>query len=162
MKQFYTLGIVLSLMTLPVAANAAKYGTAGCGIGALAFEDQAGMIQIVAATLNGTFASQTFGITTGTSHCVPSAGLSASLDQELYLKSNYANVMRDAAAGDGEYLATFATLLGCEASAHPRFFDVTQSNHTQLFDEDSHTTALKNVKRAVAADEALSASCARI
>jgi len=43
------------------------YGMAGCGIGSIVFADKPGMIQIIAATLNGTAGSQTFGITSGTS-----------------------------------------------------------------------------------------------
>ena len=45
-----------------------SYGTAGCGLGSLVFGDQPGIIQIVAATLNG-IGGQTFAITSGTSNC---------------------------------------------------------------------------------------------
>ena len=43
-----------------------KYGTAGCGLGSMAFGDQPGGIQILAATTNGILGNQTFGITFGT------------------------------------------------------------------------------------------------
>ncbi len=45
------------------------YGTAGCGLGSMAFGNQKGAIQILAATTNGLFGTQTFGITSGTSNC---------------------------------------------------------------------------------------------
>src|SRR4051812_1818938 len=44
------------------------YGVAGCGLGSIVFGPKPGMIQIVAATLNGT-GGQTFAITSGTSNC---------------------------------------------------------------------------------------------
>ena len=42
---------------------AAQYGSAGCGLGSLVFSPGTDWKQIFAATTNGTFASQTFGIT---------------------------------------------------------------------------------------------------
>src|SRR5205823_3826374 len=47
----------------PAATGKSTYGLAGCGLGSMLFGDQKGMIQILAATTNGTFGSQTFGIT---------------------------------------------------------------------------------------------------
>src|SRR5580658_9609667 len=60
------------------ASGGAKYGTAGCGLGSIVFGNKAGIVQIFAATTNGTFATQTFGITTGTSNCSDTSGGSAS------------------------------------------------------------------------------------
>ncbi len=51
-------------------ASAAPYGTAGCGLGSIVIGSKPGMMQIFAATTNGTSASQSFGITSGTSNCV--------------------------------------------------------------------------------------------
>src|SRR6266511_1273208 len=55
-----------------IQGSPGKYGAAGCGLGAMAFKDQPGGIQIIAATLNDICANQTFGITFGTSNCGPS------------------------------------------------------------------------------------------
>src|SRR3954469_2639303 len=49
----------------------AWYGMAGCGLGSLIFGPvNSPGAQILAATTNSTFGSQTFGITSGTSNCV--------------------------------------------------------------------------------------------
>src|SRR6266702_267769 len=61
-----------------------RYGDAGCGLGSLAFGDQQGPIQIVAATLNGT-GVQTFGITTGTSNC---HGISGAQATRIFIEAN--------------------------------------------------------------------------
>ena len=47
----------------PAATGKSTYGLAGCGLGSMVFGDQKGMIQILAATTNNTFGTQTFGIT---------------------------------------------------------------------------------------------------
>ena len=56
------------LVAFGAVAFAEDYGSAGCGLGSLVFKQNDGT-QILAATTNGTFGSQTFGITFGTSNC---------------------------------------------------------------------------------------------
>ena len=75
-----------------------KYGTAGCGLGSLAFDSQPGAVQILAVTLNAT-GVQTFGITTGTSNCQP--GLFAQGTKD-FVDANREVLAKDAARGEGE------------------------------------------------------------
>ena len=148
------------LLALPAAASAGTYGTAGRGLGAVVFGDKKGMIQIVAATLNGT-GVQTFGITSGTSECTDKSK-NAMLDQESFIRTNFASVMRDAAAGQGEYVSTLATLLGCNEAVHPEFFSLLQREHGQLFSSTDQNTVLSNVKKAAAENQQLRTACGRI
>jgi hypothetical protein len=142
------------------SAHAAKYGMAGCGLGSLVIDPDGS--QTTAATTNGTFYSQTLGITSGTSNCVDDAA-SASLDQEAFVRTNYASLMQDAARGQGQYLSAFAVLLGCEASTHPTFFSMSQKNHEQVFNADANATVVVDQMKAQArADATLKASCARL
>lgn len=155
---------VLAVSVLGVAsvAKAAPYGTAGCGLGSIVFGDDAGIVQIFAATTNGTFATQTFGITSGTSNCVD-MGRSASVDQEAFVKMNYASLMRDAAAGKGEYLSAMATLLGCEVPSHESFAQVAQSKHEVIFAENAEPSmALDSMKAEARNNETLKNSCSRL
>src|SRR6266545_2071443 len=46
-----------------------SYGLAGCGLGSMLIGSKPGIVQIFAATTNGSFGTQTFGITSGTSNC---------------------------------------------------------------------------------------------
>lgn len=150
------------LVATPVAANAAAYGMAGCGLGSIVFADDPGIVQIFAATTNGTFANQTFGITTGTSNCAGGAAIAQAEDQKAFVQVNYANLARDAAQGQGEYLSTFAHLLGCSADAQPAFFQMTQSKHSELFsDEADPQVTLQSVHQAVSQSPELQASCSR-
>ena len=152
----------LVALLIPGIASAAPYGMAGCGLGSLVFGDDAGMIQLLAGTTNGTFASQTFGITSGTSNCVEASG-SASIDQKAFIQVNYANLVRDAAEGQGEYLSAFATLLGCHATVHEDFFSLTQTQHEAIFTpEMAPTEALTKIKGIMAKDQLLASQCKRI
>ena len=66
MKKIFGLA---SAVVLTSASFAGSYGDAGCGFGSMIFGNQAGFMQVFAATTNGTSGSQTFGITTGTLNC---------------------------------------------------------------------------------------------
>lgn len=153
--------VAAAVLLSPYAAEAAKYGTAGCGLGALLLGEKPGFMQVFAATTNGIAGNQTFGITSGTSNCTQSASV-ASLDQELFLRTNLANVMRDAAAGGGEYIATFATLLGCDESVQTEFSRVSQDRHIDLFDAQDPRDVLVNFKAVAGAEPSLRNACTRI
>jgi len=103
------------------------YGMAGCGLGSLIFgPDNEPVAQVLAATTNGTFATQTFGITSGTSNCVDGGVIRAEREQAAFAEVNFDDLKRNMAAGGGEYLRSFSSLLGCEESARPAFFKMTQ------------------------------------
>jgi hypothetical protein len=97
------------------AHSGAAYGTAGCGLGSLLFGNKPGIIQIFAATTNGTSGNQTFGITTGTSNCSDTGGGSASA--KIYIQANREALAKDIARGQGETLANLSTLAGCGNTA---------------------------------------------
>src|SRR5882672_7165474 len=96
----------------PAAHGKATYGLAGCGLGSLVFGDQKGAIQILAATSNTTFGTQTFGITTGTSNCVDTAAGSAGA--KTFIEGNREALAKDAARGSGETITTLTAMAGCK------------------------------------------------
>ena len=96
----------------PAAHGKATYGLAGCGLGSLVFGDQKGAIQILAATSNTTFGTQTFGITTGTSNCVDTAAGSAGA--KIFIEGNREALAKDAARGSGETITTLTAMAGCK------------------------------------------------
>ncbi len=91
------------------------YGMAGCGLGTYVFQEN-DHTQILAATTNGSFGTQTFGITSGTSNCVsgPNVAVAEKLDQ--FLVNNSSQVAEDLARGNGEALKTVTGILGCSES----------------------------------------------
>lgn len=107
------------------------YGPAGCGLGSLIFEPNSGFTQIFAATTNGFFGSQTFGISSGTSNCTDTAGGSASA--KAFVETNRTALAKDVARGQGETIDSLSRLGGCAdaravgASLQSRFDQVFSS-----------------------------------
>jgi Protein of unknown function (DUF3015) len=87
------------------------YGPAGCGLGSLIFEPNSGFTQIFAATTNGLFGSQTFGISSGTSNCADTAGGRASA--RAFVETNRTALAKDIARGQGETIESLSRLGGC-------------------------------------------------
>jgi hypothetical protein len=92
------------------ASSAAAYGDAGCGLGSLVFGNQAGVVQVLAATTNGTSASQTFGITSGTSNCAPVAFAEGT---KVFVEANREVVAKEISRGSGESIGALAVINGC-------------------------------------------------
>jgi hypothetical protein len=112
----------------PPVHGQAVYGTAGCGLGSMAFGDQKGAIQILAATTNVLFGTQTFGITSGTSNCVESSGAKGA---RVFIEGNREALAKDAARGSGETITTLSAVAGCKDAKAVGV--ALQKHFTQLF-----------------------------
>jgi hypothetical protein len=98
------------------AAHADGYGPAGCGLGAMLIGSKPGIVQIFAATTNGIFGNQTFGITSGTLGCgsSPAPGVASA---KSYVETNRQSFAKDVARGQGETIANLSQLAGCADSS---------------------------------------------
>ena len=116
MRRLILLAVAMTALTAGAGVAAADpYGTAGCGLGSMAFGNKPGLIQVLAATTNGLFGTQTFGITTGTSNCGEAAvGVAGA---KAFIQTNREALAKDISRGGGETIANLATLSGC-ADAH--------------------------------------------
>ena len=128
------------VLAIPMTVLAAGYGAAGCGLGNLAFGAKPGGQQILAATTNGTFGSQTFGITSGTSNCGDHGLLNLSKEREIFAEQNYSSLVKEMAMGEGENLVTLASLYGCQANSHPEFGALVQDKFDTLIENDQTTS----------------------
>jgi hypothetical protein len=113
--------------------NVAGFGTAGCGLGSMLFGKQPGMIQILAATTNGSFGTQTFGITSGTSNCTDMGSGPASA--KAFIETNREALAKDIARGQGETISSLSSLAGCQNSK--RVGVVLQSDFNKIFPDAS-------------------------
>jgi len=86
------------------------YGMAGCGLGSVVFGDKPGMVQVVAATLNGT-GYQTIAISFGTSNCGES-GKQARAQQ--FIEVNKVSLENDLSRGAGESIVSLSEVMGCK------------------------------------------------
>ena len=132
MKKLYLLSAVAAGV-LALSANAQAYDSTGCGLGSMAWRGQSGIVpQVLAVTTNGTFGTQTFGITTGTSGCDPNGRVSGGTGRMLlsFLENNMEQFALDAAQGHGETLTTVAGILNVDEAT---FSAKVQSNFGTLF-----------------------------
>jgi len=135
--------------TFGSAAFAADYGAAGCGLGSLVFKEN-DMTQVLAATTNGTFGNQTFGLTFGTSNCTNKGLVKLAMARESFIEANYKDLSRDAAAGKGEYVDNLAKLYGYSPETSVKFAMLLQRNYTAVFASNNAQNAVSEINKLVA------------
>ena len=137
-------GFLLFVQAAGVGAAGNPDNGPGCGLGKLAWMDYGGQKQIapqvMMATTNGTFGSQTFGISSGTSGCTNDGVIMKNKHLNMASRA-FESLAEEMAQGRGEHLASLATLLGVPEEAQPEFFALVQEHYTLLVGSD-HTTAV--------------------
>jgi len=162
MKKFLLVGIMfLAITGFSNSAFAAGYADAGCGLGSMLFGNEAGAVQILASTTNGTFGSQTFGITTGTSNCSPEGLVKLDKEREVFAQKNYSSLVKEMAVGAGENLETLAGLFGCSQDTQNDFGSLVQDNFGSIVKSDttSSNEMLTELKIQLVNHDTLSKSC---
>jgi hypothetical protein len=150
-------GAVALLVFPNVASAQRKYGMAGCGLGSIVMGPKGS--QISAGTTNGSSNSQIFGITSGTSNCVPDAKSSASIEQESFMFTNYATLSKEMAQGNGTTVAGLAKVMGCGEEVQSEFFKAAQNNHDKIFSSPGALAALDTLKETISKNETLARNC---
>ena len=160
--------LAFTMSSQPVSAG--KYGMAGCGLGSIIFAsgqdadkaiNDSRVKQVLAATTNGTFGSQTFGITTGTSNCTSGGVALDDKEQLMFAEANLKQLSRDMAQGSGEYVTAFSSLMGCSVDAG--FGSHAQKNYETYFPASGTTPEqlVMSVKASVASDPVLAQRCTK-
>jgi len=145
---------VLSIMCVFIAgsafAAAAASGMArqnvGCGLGTMLFQnnaDQSSLLQAFQATTNGSFGTQTFGVTSGTSECKEPTKFVSNERLNEFVVANMDNLAKDIAMGHGETLDAFADLMQVPAEKRPEFYRKLQAGFSKIF--TSENVVLANV-----------------
>jgi hypothetical protein len=154
--------LAAALLALATTASAAAqvsglkgtgvYGAAGCGLGSMAFGNQPGLVQVLAATTNGTVFSQTFGITTGTSNCGASM---IAQGTKNFVEANREVLAKDMSRGQGETIGALTVMAGCSDSR--AVGAVLQSNFDRIFPTETAASedVAKALLKALGADKSL-------
>jgi hypothetical protein len=148
MKNALFLMAVVAVCAVSTAHAARPYGTAGCGLGSVLMGKSGN--QILAATTNGTFYSQTFGITSGTSNCTDAGTVSAQRQMPIFVAANREALANDIARGNGDTLSSLSSVMGCSDSS--AVGSTLQRNYQQIFpsesvDSDQVTDSIRSVIR---------------
>lgn len=161
LKQLLALSVALAFMVAP--SHDARAGTAdtgpGCGLGKVAWEDsklgQGIGPQLLMSTTNSI--TMPFAITTGTLGCKNDGKLWSEDKARVFATLNPEDLSQDMARGEGEHLASLATLLGVPVERRPAFFALAQAQYPALAEaaRTSPEAMLLALRRAMAADPAL-------
>jgi hypothetical protein len=148
--------LAIALLATPVASMGAETGP-GCGWGSILMDGQSGIApNVMAATTNGTFGNQTFGMTSGTAGCNSNQTIQRAAAD--FLDDNMEKVARDMSIGQGESLGALANLMGIHAQDMARFFSVTHDNFSTIFSSDSvsSTQVMASIQEVMKQDARLS------
>jgi len=106
----------------------------GCGWGSKVFDGKQGLApQVLAATSNGLYGTNTFGMTSGTSGCTSDGIVTSNWQTAMFIDGNKKKLARDMSQGHGETLESFAALIGVEESHKSTFFKMTKTNFDKIY-----------------------------
>jgi hypothetical protein len=136
--------LLSSIATLALTSSLFANQNTGCGLGSVLIKDQNSLVmQVLAATTNGTSGNQTFGITSGTLNCDKPATIASNDKLNKFVSENMDELALDISAGQGETLSTVANLMKVEDTAS--FSAKLQKNFSNIY-------ASKNVNSAAVID----------
>src|SRR5438093_11168461 len=131
----------------------------GCGLGKLAWSDYKQQKHVGPQVLMGTtnwlpIPSQPFAISFGTSGCTNDKKFWAEEKAKVFAQISFDNLSQEMAQGQGEHLASLATLMGVPADHQAEFFAMTQEKYTALIQsgEASPVALVNAIRRALGGD----------
>ncbi len=127
---------LVSLSSVALADN-----STGCGLGSMIWKKNSIVSALFRATTNHSFSSQLFGITTGTSGCSQHSIVKRDMYPVYYAEANLPELRYELAQGQGEYVATFAEVLGCSPAAQAEFAAWAQGSYSKLFKNENASSA---------------------
>lgn len=151
--------IIAAALALPMSVANAGNSDTGCGLGTMLWEGKLNNwgVKIFAATTNGIFANQLFGITSGTLGCSSRGSLLGDARLMDYASSSFDQIAVDAARGEGESLGALAALWGVAAEDQDEFAALVQGQYAAIFSGESMDSAqmLLNLNAALSQSEQL-------
>lgn len=131
---------LLAVTALTSSLYAANNENTGCGLGSIVIKDQSTvLLQVIAATTNGTSGNQTFGITSGTSNCDKPTNFVSNDKLNQFVGENMDELAMDISSGKGETLNTVAKLMNVENT--PEFSAKLQANFSEIYTSENVTSA---------------------
>jgi hypothetical protein len=153
--------LALTLVAISALNSTSFAGDAGCGLGSVVIQKNSKLLQLFAITTNGTFFSQAFGITSGTSNCSANGIVFNDKEATVYAEANLQNLKIDMARGSGENLTAFAQILGCTKDVTPAFGEMTQKHYENIFPNADVLPIqfLESIKNEIRSDKTLNSNC---
>jgi hypothetical protein len=135
----------------------------GCGLGWSVTEKHSLLATTVRSFVERLVSgsAQTFGMTSGTSNCERHSIVKADKRGLHYADANYEQLRVEMAQGSGEYLTSFAAVLGCSPEAYSDFSAMIQSQYPNVFNSETKNpkVLLNDVKIRIQKNQKLSKNC---
>ena len=132
--------LVGSLAALALTSSVYANSNTGCGLGSVLIKDQSTLVmQVLAATTNGTSGNQTFGITSGTLNCDKPSMIASNDKLNKFVAENMDELALDISAGQGETLSTVATLMNVKDTSS--FSAKLQKNFSNIYASENVNSA---------------------
>ncbi|MGE3609900.1 MAG: DUF3015 family protein [Bacteriovoracaceae bacterium] len=136
------------------------YGMSGCGLGSVLFgEAESKVGQVLAVTTNNYASNNTFGISSGTSNCVPDKAHTAQVrkNMQLFVTANREALANDIVKSQGETIASISEIMGCK---DVNYLGATlQSRYETIFNSKEDVKVADNMFNTVSSDRYLLESC---
>lgn len=142
-------------------SNNAPYGMAGCGLGSVLFgeSDNRGG-QVLAGTTNSVYSNNTFGMSSGTSNCVPEKSINSAMVRKnvrLFVTANKEALANDIVKSNGEALVTVSKIMNCEDTKY--LGAKLQSRYETMFNASTEEKIADNIFETVSNDRYLVENC---
>ncbi len=132
--------LVLSTFLIASSAFAAGNSNTGCGLGSMLIPEQNSVAtQVLAATSNGTFGNQTFGITSGSLNCTKPYKLVMNEKAQKFVADNMDTLAVEVASGEGESLDTLLSLMNVKDKATAKA--KLKANYTKIYANENVSSA---------------------
>ncbi len=125
------LSVVAVSAALTSGVFAATNLNTGCGLGSMIISKEGTIWNALQATTNGSFGTQTFGITSGTSGCKKPSNFAMDSRTQEFVAANMDALSSEIAQGKGEHLDTLVELL--DVADKDAFKVALQSNYNKLY-----------------------------
>jgi len=139
MKKMWLVALIVLTTSLSTYADDTS---SGCGYGWTVTKNKTLLGSSIRSSVNAV-ASNTIAMTMGTSGCEKHEIVIKDREQEYFTEINYENIVAEMAQGQGEYLTTFANVLGCRNVE--AFSNTAQANLVDLVAHDA-ISMLNNVR----------------
>lgn len=141
--------------------QSSDFGMAGCGLGSVLFgETESRGGQILAATTNGIYGNNTFGMSSGTSNCVPEHSATTAQmkkNMEMFVAANRESLANDVAKSNGETIMAISNIMGCKDSSY--LGAKLQSRYENIFTSKENSEISENMYNTAVSDRYLVENC---
>jgi hypothetical protein len=151
---------VLSIFSVSMTSIRADDQSSGCGLGWAVTKRKSILSSLVRAYTNVTFSSS-FGMTSGTSGCAEHSLVMKDKKMIHYTESNYHQLMQEMAEGEGEFIRTYAHMMGCRGEGEQRFIQTLKKNYSQIYTHEGvrPDAVYEHVKQSVSSSPWWKTSC---